>query len=344
MACDDCNRTDLLRRAIAEAGRGLPEIEPGMPLPAGTGLTRTAFVAQAAGLALAIYGGTRLSSRFLEDGIAGAATLPQQPILVSVFLEGGIDALSVLFPAGDPLYQQLRPKLALPASSGLPFTEDSRLLWHPSAAPLATLHGEGKVTVLPTVGYDHPDHSHFTSRHYWEVGATDPQLRTGWLGRYLDATGTADNPLQGLSLDTGLQPALATVRVPIASLDSPDNYRFSAPGLPAFPLGDRMLASAGALGGVHAGGRDQALRQAGSAAQQAQVLRGKLGQFGSDLHSPVAYPQSTDEFPHRLAGLAAMIAAGLPLHCVAITAPGRFDTHAAQPTALSDGLKLTSDS
>ncbi len=76
MACDDCNRTELFRRAIAEAGRGLPAIEPGMPLPAGTGLTRTTFVAQAAGLALAIYGGTRLSSRFLEDGIAGAATLP----------------------------------------------------------------------------------------------------------------------------------------------------------------------------------------------------------------------------------------------------------------------------
>jgi len=342
MACDDCNRTDLLRRAIAEAGRGLPEIEPGMPLPAGTGLTRTAFVAQAAGLALAIYGGTRLSSRFLEDGIAGAATLPPQPILVSVFLEGGIDALSVLFPAGDPLYRQLRPSLALPASSGLPFAEDSRLLWHPSAAPLATLHGEGKVTVLPTVGYDHPDKSHFTSRHYWEVGATDTQLRTGWLGRYLDATGSTDNPLQGLSLDTGLQPALATARVPIASLDAPDNYRFSAKGLPAFPLEDRMLESAGSLGGVHAAGHDPALRQAGAAAHQAHVLRGRLRQFGSDLHSPVAYPQSTDEFPHRLAGLAAMIAAGLPLHCVALTAPGRFDTHADQPTALSDGLGLTS--
>ncbi len=39
-----------------------------------------------------------------------------------------------------------------------------------------------------------------------------------------------------------------------------------------------------------------------------------------------------------------MIAAGLPLHCVALTAPGRFDTHADQPTALSDGLELTSAS
>ena len=30
---------------------------------------------------------------------------------------------------------------------------------------------------MPAVGYTHPDQSHFTSRHYWEVGATDTQLQ-----------------------------------------------------------------------------------------------------------------------------------------------------------------------
>src|SRR5207249_6355329 len=59
---------------------------------------------------------------------------------------------------------------------------------------------------------------------------------------------------------------------------------------------------------------------------------------------PVAYPPSDDPFPQRLAGLAAMLAAGLPLHCVALTAPGEYDTHADEPTSLSDGLQLTSDS
>lgn len=39
-----------------------------------------------------------------------------------------------------------------------------------------------------------------------------------------------------------------------------------------------------------------------------------------------------------------MLAAGLPLHCVALTAPGEYDTHADEPTALSQGLQLTSDS
>src|ERR671936_359919 len=58
--CRDCNRTESLRRAVAEAGRGLPGIEPGMPLPAGTGLTRRGVVSRAAGLALGALPGRRL--------------------------------------------------------------------------------------------------------------------------------------------------------------------------------------------------------------------------------------------------------------------------------------------
>ena len=60
MACDDCNRTELLRRAVAEAGRGLPSIEPGMPIPAGTGMSRRSFLLGSSGLALAVFGGSAL--------------------------------------------------------------------------------------------------------------------------------------------------------------------------------------------------------------------------------------------------------------------------------------------
>ena len=111
--CNDFTRTDALRRAVAEAGRGLPSIEPGMPVPAGTGLTRRGFVARTAGLALAVYGGGALLPRALEDGIAAAGAAGPQRVLVSVFLDGGADSLSMLYPAGDPLYRQLRPRLAL---------------------------------------------------------------------------------------------------------------------------------------------------------------------------------------------------------------------------------------
>ena len=59
---------------------------------------------------------------------------------------------------------------------------------------------------------------------------------------------------------------------------------------------------------------------------------------------PVAYPASEDSaFPERLAALAAMLAAGLPLRCVALTAPGDYDTHDDQAAVLDAPLKLTSE-
>ncbi len=58
----------------------------------------------------------------------------------------------------------------------------------------------------------------------------------------------------------------------------------------------------------------------------------------------MTYPTSDDAFPNKLAGLAAMIAAGLPLRVVALSAPGEYDTHSGEPQALSDGLQLTADS
>ena len=35
---------------------------------------------------------------------------------------------------------------------------------------------------MPAIGYDHPDQSHFNSRHFYEVGALQPKLVTGWIG------------------------------------------------------------------------------------------------------------------------------------------------------------------
>ncbi|HZT85983.1 MAG TPA: DUF1501 domain-containing protein [Gaiellaceae bacterium] len=338
--CDGLSRSRLLHRALAEAGHGLPAIEPGMPLPAGTGLTRRRFLTRSLGAAVAVYGGSRLGLRALEEGIAAAASGPVAPILVSIFLEGGADGLSVLSPQGDPLYKQLRPQLAL--AGGTPLAEDDRLYWHPALTGLQQLYSEQKVTVLPAVGYTHADQSHFTSRHYWEVGATDTSLRTGWLGRYLDRAGRKDNPLQGLSLEDTLAPALATARVPVASISGPDQYDFYSKRVWG-EVEQRMLEAIGLLGHQPA---DAGLRTAGNVAAQVDRLRRQLIPFQSSngFESPVTYPQSDDPFPQRLAGLAAMLGAGLPLHCVALTAPGEYDTHAGEPAALTQGLQLTADS
>ena len=346
--CRSYARSDFLRQAAAQAGQGLPAIEPGMPAPAGTGLSRRSFLLHSAGLGLAVYGGGLLSRTAIEDALAAG---PSDAVVVSVFMDGGIDSLSVLAPVSDPLYRKYRPKLALGEGEGTPFSEDERLHWHPAAAALRDLHAEGKVSVMPAVGYENPDQSHFTSRHFWEVGQLDTRGSTGWMGRYLDRVGATDNPLQGLSLDGRLAPSLATARVPVAAVAGPESYSFWARGVWG-EVDDLMLEAISDIGSAHVGGPDAALAQAGAAAVQSMQLRRQLAPFvpadeaTPAFTSPVTYPRDDedDEFPQRLAALAAMLAAGMPLRCVAISAPGEYDTHDNQGEDFAKGLKLTCDS
>ncbi|HEY0630967.1 MAG TPA: hypothetical protein VGC98_02845, partial [Thermoleophilaceae bacterium] len=125
--CRDFSRSQLLRAAAAQAGNGLPDIEPGMPTPAGTGLSRRSFVLRSAGLAMSVYGASKLGIGAFEEGVARAATAPGQRVLVSVFMPGGVDSMSVLAPVGDPKYAEYRPTLALDGASTTPFAEDSSL-------------------------------------------------------------------------------------------------------------------------------------------------------------------------------------------------------------------------
>src|SRR3954452_18495380 len=133
----------------AQAAAGLPAIEAGMPQPAGTGLSRRSFLLRSAALGLAVYGAGRLPA--FEAGVAQAQAAGPGTVLLNVFLDGGVDSLSVLAPVEDAAYRRLRPQLALAA--GRAFSEDPRLRWHPSMNALADLHAEGKVSVFPAIGY-----------------------------------------------------------------------------------------------------------------------------------------------------------------------------------------------
>jgi uncharacterized protein (DUF1501 family) len=326
----NCGCTEYSR-----AGRGLPAIEPGMPLPAGTGLSRRSFLSRASGLAMAVYGAASLGPKAFEAGIAAAAAqAADQRILVSVFLSGGVDSLTLLAPTGHSRYASLRPTLALPGDQGTPFAEDTSLRWHPAAASLATLHDEGKLTVFPAVGYDDPNQSHFTSRHYWEVGEVNPFGRWGWLGRFLDRHGVPDNPLQGLTLGWELQPSLAAREIPVATVSRPDQYGFWSPGVWG-PVHDRMLEAFGDLGEAATG--DAGLRYARDQVTATSTLRSQLEPFQSGYSTPpgVTYPDA--ELGRRFAALAAMIEGGLPLRVVAVETGG-YDTHSNQAQTLAPDL------
>ena len=195
------------------------------------------------------------------------------------------------------------------------------------------------MSVAPAIGYSSPDQSHFTSRHYWEVGGLQPREVTGWIGRLLDRIGTADNPLQGLSLDGSLSPALASHTVPVAAIDGP-SYDLWARDVWGKPE-DLIYGAVGDLGRRAAVGKDAGRAAAGAAAAQAMALKAQLDPFsGEEIVPPVAYPQGEDTwFGESLSALAAMLASGLPIRCAALSAPGRFDTHDNQAESFDTDLQ-----
>ncbi len=319
----------------AEPGRHRPPIAKGR-----------AFLSRSLGAMLTVYGAGALGPRAFDDAIARAAGGGAPgTTLVSVFAPGGWDALSLLYPTGDPNYRALRPELALAPEAGPVFESDNRLHWNPALEPFAKLHGQRKLTVFPAIGYTDPNMSHFTSRHYWEVGALDAQLGTSrWLGR-IPGRGRRrlEDPLQGLSLDATLLPSLATAKVPVATLENPTSYYFDSQNVWDVP-GVLLQDAIGSLGGLSVP-TDPFLTQASQVAAQSDQLRRKLSRFiGPDgqanFHTKVKYPDN-GSFSTSLAGLAALLHAGFPIRAAALQAPGEFDTHSQEAGALTQGLQET---
>jgi uncharacterized protein (DUF1501 family) len=77
-------------------------------------------------------------------------------------------------------------------------------------------------------------------------------------------------------------------------------------------------------------------------------VRGQVAPFVTpggtpNYHSPVTYPTSAPQFDDRLAALAAMLAAGLPISCASLEAPGTYDTHSDEVATLAANLQQTVD-
>jgi uncharacterized protein (DUF1501 family) len=329
--CSGYTRSEALRRGLAVPGAGLPSIEPGMPLPAGTGLSRRSLLLRGAGLALAVYGGDKLVPQAFEEGIAEAAAAPNQPVLISIFMSGGADGLNILAPTVNPEYQAMRPNLRLTTEETLPVSGHDWLRWHPKFEHMKALHDAGKVVVAPAIGYSSPNQSHFTSRHFWEVGELSTSADSGWMGRYLDLHGSANNPIQGLSVESQLSPTLATSKVAVAAASSPRDYAWDSQNVWDNRIKTPMYGALSALGAAPSD--NPILSQARQAQANAAGLRSQLASIPAD--GPT-YPKTG--FAKKLQNVARMLGAGLPMRCVTLNASGGYDTHSNQADTLSLNL------
>ena len=164
------------------------------------------------------------------------------------------------------------------------------------------------------------------------------------MGRLLDRIGTADNPLQGLVARRLALAGPGHRSVPVAAIDGP-SYDLWAEGVWGKPE-DAMFGAVGELGRRRGRRQGPRARAAGNAAAQAMQLRTQLQPFsGEEIAPPVAYPTARTAGSARASpALAAMLAAGLPIRCAALSSPGDFDTHDDQAEGFdSDVCKVTAD-
>ncbi len=313
-------------------------------------MTRRQIVGAGLGGALAVWAGRAMDfGGVMSAATADAATAPGARVLVTVFLPGGADLLDTLPPVGQyGTYADLRGGTKLESP---PLLGGTGLGIHPSLTAgtgggIKGLFDAGKVGFLPGIDYANPDLSHFHSRHFWETGLITDRAAAGWLGRWLDRHGSADNPLQGLTLGSTLSPVLATASAPVAALESPRDVGLDVWGVDG-EVRPQLMNAWEALTEA-AGGSGDGPRSLRTAAKLARRVGDQLAPYaerdGKDpLAPPIAYPED-DDFGARLSRLAALIAQPLGVRVAAIQANGEFDTHDNQPQDLSRALRSVSQS
>ena len=140
--------------------------------------------------------------------------------IVFVQLNGGNDGLNTFVPFENPLYYDLRPKIAL--SKDIVIGKNKGMAFHPALKGFAEMQQNGDLSVIQNVGYPEPNRSHFRSQEIWQTASdSNKYINEGWLGRYLDLQCKDHQPTAGINIDSidnlslkGLEPNSITVKNP----------------------------------------------------------------------------------------------------------------------------------
>lgn len=288
-------------------------------------LSRRKFVGgSVAGMALSMLPGW-LPKIALATQQAG----PQRDVIVSVFMRGGLDGMSMCIPFGDANYYKLRPTLAVAAPDSKKAVKalnlDGFFGLHPELAPLLPAYQNGDLAFVHATGGIPGDwtRSHFDAQTWMEVGVPhDVQMNTGWLGRHLllSPTYKAGTLLRGIGLDYGLAETLVggpkTVPVP-----DPANFGYSGNFSNISELASRLSAT-------YSNTTDPVSTSALNAQSIVSILQG----IDFNNYKPAGnalYPNNWTGYQFKVT--AALIRANIGLEAVAIDLGG-FDTHSKMGT------------
>lgn len=230
-------------------------------------------------------------------------------ILVVVTLYGGNDGINTVIPYGDNAYHDARPELAYAPADVLHL--DDQLGLNPACKGLAQLWKDQRLAIVRGVSYPQPDHSHFRSMDIWQTASPVEPVRTGWIGRWLDATG--DDPLRALNIGAVLAPMAVGEKHTAAAFSSGANMT-SPP---------RLAATMAALGVDDP--HDTLAMAAVCAAYRATASTEKT--FSSIGTRSAAAGRKGNALATHLGMVARCVKAGVPTR-VYLTQLGGFDTHA----------------
>lgn len=258
-----------------------------------------------------------------------AQSASSRDIIVSVFLSGGVDGMSMVAPFGDPAYYTWRPtiNIARPdaAGTGPKLTAlDNFFGFSPGMAPLYPAYQAGDLLVVHATGSVNTSRSHFDAQRYMEVGKpADVSVVTGWLGRHLATISPlkATTPLRALGLTNGLPQTLAgapkTLPIP-----TPGNFTIGGSGATATARAQFMAANyADAMQPVSANALDTT---------NTIALLASININGYAPRQGAVYPNSG--FGNQLKAAAALIKADVGVEAIHAF-NGGWDTHSAQGTA-----------
>jgi len=233
-------------------------------------------------------------------------------VLVIVTLYGGNDGINTVIPHADNAYHDARPELAY--APGDVLNLDGQLGLNPALKGLAQQWQNEKLAIVRGVSYPKPDHSHFRSMDIWQTASPAEPVSTGWIGRWLDATG--NDPLRAVNIGSVLPPLAVGEKCTAAAL--------TASGKPE--SADKFAATMDALGADDPNDTPAmaAVCDAYRATRTTDTTFGPIKPSGEkgEKHNSLA---------GQLSMVAAAVKAAVPTRVYAVQLGG-FDTHADEKT------------
>ncbi len=281
-------------------------------------LSRRQFVGLSAGLVVAAA-----APSWVPRVAYAQSESSERDVMVSVFLRGGLDSLSMCVPFNEPDYYALRPTIAVPppdsGQANRALDLDGTFGIAPTLEPLMEPFQDGELLVVHACGLPESSRSHFDAMYFMEVGEATPSPSnfTGWLGRHLQSTAPTmrDGVLRAVGIGYGLQRTLvgAPKALPISDLAS---FGFTGSGA-------TKKQRKAVLEEIYTYANEPLRTSASDTFRTVDTLK-RIGFSGYKPKGGARYPDS--EFGYAMRSTAALIKGDVGVEAVAVDIGG-WDTH-----------------